>query len=143
MNHEQLRIISELFMEGRKSYEGMGFMENEENGKMVESNYKKSVEKAQDVAFQVLRDEVEETETGKNRKEKQEMLQLLKDAVNFILFDCHKWEEKAKGKYETRRQIQIDNNGNRDIKGSGQCNELAKKLYAFIYKIEGIKLWKE
>ena len=107
------------------------------------NNYKKSVEKAQDVAFQVLRDEVEETETGKNRKEKQEMLQLLKDAVNFILFDCHKWEEKAKGKYETRRQIQIDNNGNRDIKGSGQCNELAKKLYAFIYKIEGIKLWKE
>ena len=81
MNHEQLRIISELFMEGRKSYEGMGFMENEENGKMVESNYKKSVEKAQDVAFQVLRDEVKETETGKNRKEKQEILGLLKICV--------------------------------------------------------------
>jgi len=73
MNHEQLRIISELFMEGRKSYEGMGFMDK--------PSYKKSVEKAQKVAFQVLRDAVKETETGKNRKEKQEILELLKICV--------------------------------------------------------------
>ncbi len=54
MNHEQLRIISELFMEGRKSYEGMGFMEK--------PSYKKSVDKAQKVAFKILRDAVKEYE---------------------------------------------------------------------------------
>ena len=43
-------------------------MENEENGSMVESNYKKSVDKAQDVAFQVLRDAVKEYE-GENNNE--------------------------------------------------------------------------
>ena len=33
------------------------------------------------MAFQVLRDAVKETETGKNRKEKQEILELLKICV--------------------------------------------------------------
>ena len=66
MTYAQLRIIVELFLEGKASYEEKGYMENEENGSMVESNYKKSVDNAQKVAFQVLRDEVKRCETEKN-----------------------------------------------------------------------------
>jgi hypothetical protein len=68
MTQAQLRIIVELFLEGKTAYEERGYMENEESGSMVESNYKKSVDKAQDVAFQVLRDAVKEYE-GENNNE--------------------------------------------------------------------------
>ena len=68
MTQAQLRIIVELFLEGKTAYEERGYMENEENGSMVESTYKKSVDKAQDVAFQVLRDAVKEYE-GENNNE--------------------------------------------------------------------------
>jgi hypothetical protein len=62
MTSEQLRIISDLFHEGKASYEEAGYMENEENGQWVESNYKKSVDNAQDVAFKILRDAVKKHE---------------------------------------------------------------------------------
>ena len=132
MNHEQLRIISELFMEGRKSYEGMGFMDK--------PSYEKSVDKAQNVAFQVLRDEVEKPERiSKFKLDNQEMLELLKDAGRFILLNCHAWEEKSEGKYETRRRI--DNLGNRNykIRGSGACNKMAGRIYDYFTKINALE----
>jgi hypothetical protein len=81
MTQAQLRIIVELFLEGKTAYEERGYMENEENESMVESNYKKSVDNAQKVAFKVLRDAVEESETGRNKKEKEAMLRMLKICV--------------------------------------------------------------
>ena len=62
MTQAQLRIIVELFLEGKTDAYERGYMENEENGSMVESNYKKSVDKAQKVAFKILRDAVKQHE---------------------------------------------------------------------------------
>jgi len=58
MTHAQLRIVSELFHQGRKSYEEMGILNEEKMNRC----FKKSVDKAQDVAFKILRDAVKEDE---------------------------------------------------------------------------------
>jgi hypothetical protein len=55
MTQEQLRIIVELFLEGKIAYAEKGF-------NTLLPNYKKSVDKAQKVAFQILRDAVKEYE---------------------------------------------------------------------------------
>ena len=65
-----------------------------------------------------------------------EMLELLKDVGRFILNDCHRWEEQKRGKYETRRRIDKRDGVVVRVQGSGKANEMSKKIYELLNKIE-------
>ena len=70
-----------------------------------------------------------------NEKEK-EMLLMLKEASIFILDNSHKWEEKFKGKYETRFKAEMINGNPYIYGGSGDSVKMYKKINNLIVKLK-------
>ena len=69
-----------------------------------------------------------------------EMLEILKDVGRFILTDCHKWEKQSKGKYETRKKVSIIGDRQYKISGSGDCVNMAKKIYKLLAKTDAFNI---
>jgi len=69
-----------------------------------------------------------------------EILTILKDVGLFIVADCHKWEEQAKGKYETRKKIESIGHRKYKISGSGECVKMAKKIYKILAKTDAFNI---
>ena len=59
----------------------------------------------------------------------------LEIVAKYILFEAHKMETKEKGSYETRRRLEKTEDGLWDVKGSGDCNKMAKKIYDCIKRL--------
>jgi|TARA_R100001530_G_C4318563_1_gene155084 hypothetical protein len=56
----------------------------------------------------------------------------------YLLFDAHRLEAKQKGGYETRRRLERAEDGLWNIQGSGKCNEMAKKIYNCIRRLNNV-----
>ena len=63
----------------------------------------------------------------------------LRSVASFLQGECHQWEKEKKGWYETRRRIDKEDGKVVRVQGSGKANEMTKKIYKCINKLELIK----
>jgi len=63
----------------------------------------------------------------------------LRSVASFLQGECHQWEKEKKGWYETRRRIDREDGKVVRLQGSGKANEMTKKIYKCINKLELLK----